>query len=63
MTEFSKHCPQCPHGHLVERENSHNGSRFLGCSEYPRCVHTEPLPAYLELLRQGATQFPGMDAL
>lgn len=64
MTEvtFTKKCPMCPDGQLVERENSQNGSHFLGCSNFPeRCQHTEPLPAYVELLRAGATLLPGME--
>ena len=63
MTEIIKRCPGCQQGQLLERENSHNGSHFLGCSRYPDCTHSEPLPAYLELLRQGAVQLPGMEDL
>jgi len=34
-------CPKCRVGQLVER-NGRGGSRFLGCSQYPECGHTEP---------------------
>jgi len=63
MSQLSKVCPECANGQLIERENSQNGSHFLGCSNYPACRHTEPVPAYLELLRHGAAQLPGMDSL
>lgn len=53
------HCPDCPSGQLVERFNTKNGSRFLGCDQYPTCTHSEPLPAYIELIRQGAPKLPG----
>lgn len=57
-------CPECQDGTLVERTNKHNHSRFLGCTNWPtRCSHTEPIPAYLELMRQGAPQLPGMEGL
>lgn len=63
MAEISKACPECGNGRLVERENSHNRSHFLGCCNYPKCRHTEPVPAYLELIRQGAAQLPGMESV
>ncbi len=33
-------CPYCKTGKLVTRENSLNGSHFLGCSHYPSCNNT-----------------------
>ena len=30
-------------GTMVERRNRKDGSRFVGCSRYPRCRHTAPL--------------------
>lgn len=33
-------CPACRVGHLVERKGRNN-SRFLGCSQYPDCDHTQ----------------------
>ena len=38
----NKICPKCQEGILVWRENKQNGTRFLGCSRYPRCDHTQP---------------------
>lgn len=34
-------CPRCPDGRLVLRTARSTGSSFLGCSNYPRCRHTE----------------------
>jgi ssDNA-binding Zn-finger/Zn-ribbon topoisomerase 1 len=56
-------CPDCPDGTLIERVNKQNGGHFIGCSAWPECQHTEPVPAYLALIRQGAPQLPGMDGL
>ncbi|KAF2328094.1 UvrD-helicase domain-containing protein [Flavobacterium ginsenosidimutans] len=33
-------CPYCKTGKLVIRQNSKNGSQFLGCSHYPNCNQT-----------------------
>lgn len=60
-TALTLRCPGCGTGHLLERENRQNGSRFMGCSEFPRCRHSEPLPAYLELKRAGAVELPGLE--
>lgn len=30
-------------GHLVERRNRSDGSKFLGCSRYPKCKNTAPV--------------------
>jgi ssDNA-binding Zn-finger/Zn-ribbon topoisomerase 1 len=51
-------CPQCGKAMKV-RTNSENGSRFIGCTGYPDCRFTKPLPAYIELLEAGAEQLPG----
>lgn len=47
---------------MVERENSTNGSRFLGCTRYPDCTQTAALPAYLSMKRAGAVELPGLEA-
>lgn len=61
---FSMRCPVCTDGELVERTNQSNGSTFLGCTGWPdRCTHTEPLPAYVILKRQGAAVLPGFEDL
>lgn len=33
-------CPLCRYGVLVGRQNSLNGTKFLGCSLYPKCSYT-----------------------
>lgn len=35
-----QHCPECS-GILTERTNSKDGSKFMGCSNFPLCTHTE----------------------
>jgi ssDNA-binding Zn-finger/Zn-ribbon topoisomerase 1 len=52
-------CPDCGDGQLVERVNKTNGSHFMGCDNYPKCTHTQDVPAFVHMLRQGATQLPG----
>jgi ssDNA-binding Zn-finger/Zn-ribbon topoisomerase 1 len=56
-------CAECHVGTLVERVNKQNGGHFMGCSAWPECQHTEPVPAYLLLKRAGAAQLPGMEEL
>lgn len=63
---ISKQCPMCGDGRLVERFNTQNGSRFLGCTNYSpgtlgHCDHTEAVPTYVTLIQQGAPQLPGME--
>lgn len=53
-------CPACGRP-MAERENRQNGSRFMGCTGYPECAHTEKVPAYVEMIRQGAALLPGME--
>ena len=53
-----KFCPDCAQP-LVVRTNEAMGVDFLGCSQYPECRHTEPLPADIEARRQGALRLPG----
>jgi DNA topoisomerase I len=37
-------CPACKEGLLIIRKNPKTGKRFLGCSAYPKCTNTQPLP-------------------
>jgi len=37
-------CPVCKDGLLVIRRNPKTKKRFLGCSNYPKCTETQPLP-------------------
>ena len=39
-------CPKCQKGQLIERtaqKGRNSGNRFLGCSQYPTCRHTQAL--------------------
>jgi ssDNA-binding Zn-finger/Zn-ribbon topoisomerase 1 len=53
MSELAVRCPDCGAA-LVERTQHATGKPFLGCSRWPDCRHTQPLPAYLEMQRAGA---------
>jgi ssDNA-binding Zn-finger/Zn-ribbon topoisomerase 1 len=44
---------------MVERVNRATNEGFLGCSQYPTCTHTMPLPEHLKLERAGYAQLPG----
>lgn len=33
-------CPQC-NGKLIRRVNRREGTRFLGCTNYPKCKYTQ----------------------
>ena len=46
---------------MVERENRHNGSHFMGCTRYPDCDQTAKVPAFLEVKRAGGIELPGLD--
>lgn len=35
-------CPRCD-GKMVRRKNRETDEHFLGCSNYPRCKHTQPV--------------------
>lgn len=51
---IQKACPKCGvNTLLVERVNRKTGESFLGCSRYPTCRYTEPLPEALRLKRSG----------
>lgn len=45
---------------MVERTNGVNGSTFLGCTRYPDCTETQKVPAYLEVIRAGGIELPGL---
>lgn len=54
-------CPDCGRP-MAERENSANGSKFLGCTGYPDfCNRTAKLPEYIRMTRAGADQLPGFE--
>lgn len=55
-------CPKCGQP-MVARHNKATGGEFLGCSQWPACNETQTMPTYVRLLRDGATQLPGMEGL
>lgn len=57
-------CPDCLNSGfgprlMVIRTNRANGSEFLGCSRFPECQHTQPLPEWIFMERAGAERLPG----
>jgi ssDNA-binding Zn-finger/Zn-ribbon topoisomerase 1 len=64
-------CPECGNGTLVVRQNRENGSRFMGCTNWPKrqdedgrivgCDKTAPIPQYFLLRAQGAEVLPGFE--
>ena len=53
MTEhIVKPCPACGQP-LRIKINRATGDEFLGCSTWPACTYTEPLPEAIRLRRQG----------
>lgn len=59
MADVAKTCPKCAPDRLVVRRNTNTGEEFLGCSNWPQCDYTEPLPLDMQLRCQGAAQLPG----
>lgn len=53
-------CPQCGSA-LVERPNKHTGVHFIGCSQWPDCDYTLPIPAHEHMRRAGASTLPGFE--
>lgn len=52
--EVARTCPKCGVAHrLVVRTNGKDGSQFLGCPNYPRCRHTEPIPEDIRMRAMG----------
>ncbi len=45
-------CPECKEGNLGILR-SHRGKRFVGCSNYPKCRQSYPLPQVGKILYQG----------
>ena len=55
----AKNCPQCNQP-LTVRTNQNTKKDFLGCTDWPDCHHTEPLPLDMILRRQGHPELPGL---
>ncbi len=47
-----KTCPTCGQSLQIKR-NRTTREEFLGCSAWPQCTYTEPLPEAIRLRRQG----------
>ncbi|MBU1229070.1 MAG: type I DNA topoisomerase [Proteobacteria bacterium] len=46
-------CPEC--GQPMVVKTARKGSRFIACTGYPKCKHTEPLPTGVKCPREGCT--------
>ena len=55
----AKNCPQCNQP-LTVRTNRNTKKDFLGCTDWPHCQYTEPLPLDMILRRQGHPELPGL---
>lgn len=47
-----KPCKKCGQSLEIKR-NRETGEEFFGCSAWPSCTYTEPLPEAIKLRRQG----------
>ena len=53
-TRIAITCPECgPAAKMVIRQNRETGDEFLGCSNYPDCRYTEPLPETIRMKYMG----------
>jgi ssDNA-binding Zn-finger/Zn-ribbon topoisomerase 1 len=60
MTEtITKACPECGKDLEVQVQLQDPMDEFLGCSQWPKCKYTEPLPVDIQLRRKGVVQLPG----
>lgn len=46
---------------MVVRSNSKTEMQFLGCSEYPECRETQPIPASWHMREAGVAELPGFE--
>jgi ssDNA-binding Zn-finger/Zn-ribbon topoisomerase 1 len=53
-------CPKCG-AVMVLRVRAKDRKEFYGCSNYPVCKVTAPLPAYAEMRKLNAPTLPGFD--
>jgi len=68
--KITKKCPECNNDMVVRSNNDvfahilfnrETGQEFLGCSQWPDCSHTEPLPESIRMIQLGASQLPGFE--
>jgi DNA topoisomerase-1 len=53
-------CPECGR-QMVVRRNRATETQFLGCSIWPECQGTRPIPNDIVMRAAGATSLPGFD--
>lgn len=46
---------------MVKRQNREHGGLFYGCSNYPTCSMTAPIPEREKLLALGCAELPGFE--
>lgn len=47
-------CPRCGAATLlVVRTNRQQGNQFLGCPNWPKCGHTQPIPEHIRMEAAG----------
>lgn len=51
-------CPACGKP-MVVRVNRSTDEEFLGCSEWPKCKETRPMPEDVKMRLAGAPTLPG----
>ena len=56
--ESAKNCPECGQP-LTPRSSQDNETDLLGCSNWPKCEYTEPMPQDVLLRRQNHPELPG----
>ena len=52
VLSIKSNCPNCYRPMAIKR-NRQNDTRFLGCSGYPDCTYTKPLPESVQLREKG----------
>lgn len=58
--QLKKRCPRCG-WEMVKRKNKENGSEFLGCTQWPTCQHTEPIPEDVRMQMLGQDVAPRLE--
>ena len=54
----AKNCPECGQP-LTPRTNRTTKTEFLGCSNWPTCKYTEPMPQDVIMRRMNHPELPG----
>ena len=55
--QSEKNCPEC--GQPLTPRTDASGTEILGCSNWPDCNYTEPIPQDVLLRRQNHPTIPG----